>query len=495
MLPNRLNRRFQKTLIFLIPILLSISAPLAVWAEEIVLGMSAAFRGSSKALGIELYRGSMAYIQEINRQGGINGQKIVIQAYDDGYNPIPTINNTIQLIEKDEVFLLFNYVGTPTVTRILPLLGRYQNRQIYLFFPFTGAQPQRQIPYQQFVFNLRASYRQETEGLVDNFFKIGRKRIAVFYQADAYGRSGWDGVRRELAKHDLKMVGEATYRRGTPYSASLKEQVEILKETNPDAIVSIGAYAACAAFIRDARDAGLEVPIANISFVGSESLLNLLLQTSQETGKDYTKNLINSQVVPSYEDTSLPAVREYRKLMLEHNPMPPPEYRSPDYKPLPYSFVSFEGFLNAKLLVEILRKMGETPEMSLEIGDAGEQAIALQQRLQQKGFAIEIIDGIFGASTEIAVMAFQNSVGLDANGKVDAQTWAALFDLQMLDETSIANRAQLPKVVESIQNIDLGIDAPVSFSAYKHQGLDRVYYTTIEKDRFVPLENWERWQK
>lgn len=492
MLP--IDKKFKRTLIFLIPIILALFAPVAAWAEDIVLGMSAAFRGSSKALGIELYRGSMAYIQEINRLGGINGQQIVIQAYDDGYNPIPTINNTIKLIEKDEVFLLFNYVGTPTVTRILPLLSRYQNRHIYLFFPFTGAQPQRQIPYEKFVFNLRASYQQETAGLVDNFLKINRKRIAVFYQADAYGRSGWDGVKRELEKHDLKMVGEATYRRGTAYSDSLKEQVEILKKMNPDAIVSIGAYAACAAFIRDARDAGLEVPIANISFVGSESLLNLLLQTSQTMGKDYTKNLINSQVVPSYEDTSLPAVREYRKLMLEHNPMPPPEYTSSDYKPLPYSFVSLEGFLNAKLLVEILRRMGKTPEVRLEMGDAGEQVRALQERLQQKGFTLQIIDGIFGESTERAVMGFQSFVGLPASGKVDGKTWAALFDLQMLDETA-QNRARLPTVVEGMENIDLGIAAPVSFSPNKHQGLDRIYYTTIEKNRFVPLENWKRWQK
>lgn len=494
MLPNGPNRKLKRTLIFLIPIILSLFAPVAVWAEDIVLGMSAAFRGSSKALGIELYRGSMAYIQEINRLGGINGQQIVVKAYDDGYNPIPTINNTIQLIEKDNVFLLFNYVGTPTVTRILPLLSRYQNRQIYLFFPFTGAQPQRQIPYEQFVFNLRASYRQETEGLVDNFLKIGRKRIAVFYQADAYGRSGWDGVKRELEKHDFKIVGEATYRRGTSYSDSLKEQVEILKETNPDAIVSIGAYAACAAFIRDARDAGLDVPIANISFVGSESLLNLLLQTNEETRKDYTNNLINSQVVPSYEDTSLSAVREYRKLMLKHHPMPPPEYRTPDYKLLPYSFVSFEGFLNAKLLVEILKRTGTTPAVQLKIGDTGERAIALQERLQQKGFNIPIIDGVFGGSTETAVIRFQNSVGLEPSGLVDAQTWAVLFDLEKLESAS-QNRAQLPKVVESIENLDLGIGAPVSFSPSKHQGLDRVYYTTIEKGRFVPLQNWKRWQK
>lgn len=304
----------------------------------------------------------MTYLEHINRKGGINGKKVIIKAYDDGYNPTPAIANTIKLIEDDNVFLLFSYVGTPTVTRVLPLLKIYSDRFAYLFFPFTGAQPQREPPYDQFVFNLRASYRQETEGLVDHFVALGRKRIGVFYQADAYGRSGWDGVRRALARHGLTMVGEATYQRGTDYDQRLKSQVEILKAARPEAIISIGAYAACAAFIRDARDASWHVPIANVSFVGSERLLHLLLQSGKRTGRDYTVNLINSQVVPSYADTSLAAVRTYRELIDRYNPMPPPQLVNSNYQPLRYSFVSFEGYLNAKLLVEILSRMGRVPE-------------------------------------------------------------------------------------------------------------------------------------
>lgn len=333
----------------------------AAWAragDEIVIGMSAAFSGPSQGLGNELYRGAMAYIEKVNRSGGVHGRKIVLKTYDDGYNPIPAIDNTVCLIEKDEPFLLFGYVGTPTVTRVLPLLKRYSNRFVYLFFPFTGAQPHRQAPYDEFVFNLRASYREETKGLVDHFVAIGRKRIAVFYQIDAYGRSGWDGVRRALAAHGLSLVAEATYRRGTPFTQSLHEQVDILRRANPDAIISVGAYAACAAFIRDARDAGWDVPIANVSFVGSENLLMLLTESGATAGKDYTKNLINSQVVPSYHNLDLPAVAEYRDLMDQYHRA----HADPILQPLAHSFVSFEGFLDAKLLVEILKRMGPALE-------------------------------------------------------------------------------------------------------------------------------------
>ena len=327
---------------------------------EIILGMSAAFSGPSRGLGIELYRGAIAYFTHVNRAGGVGGRKIVVKTYDDGYQPTPSVENTVKLMLKDRVFALFGYVGTPTVTRVLPLLKKFQNEKTYLFFPFTGAQPQRQPPYGDFAFNLRASYRQETAGLVDNFVSIGRRRIGMFYQADAYGRSGWAGVRRALKKYDLRIVGEATYRRGQKFTSVMRRQVEILKNARVDAVICIGAYAACAAFLRDSVDNGLRVPIANLSFVGSENLLKLITESQEDSGR-YAKLLVNSQVVPSYEDVSIPAVRQYRDLMERYSPQPPPELLKEAYTPFSHSFVSLEGFLDAKLMVEILRRLGDNP--------------------------------------------------------------------------------------------------------------------------------------
>jgi ABC-type branched-subunit amino acid transport system substrate-binding protein len=332
-------------------------------AEDLVIGTSAAFTGPSRGLGIELYRGAAAYFSEINNAGGIHGRKIALKVYDDGYNPVPAIANTVKLIEKDDVFLLFNYVGTPTVTRALPLLKSHSDQSMFLFFPFTGAEPQRTPPYRDFVFNLRASYNQETAGLVDNFVKIGRKRIAVFYQIDAYGRSGWHGVRQALAKHGLNLAAEATYKRGAAHPESMRQQVEILRAAEPDAVICIGAYAACGAFIRDARDADWDVPIANVSFVGCESMLALLEKDEKTSHRDYTQNLINSQVVPSYSQFDLAAVRDYRLAMEKYRPAAP-DIADKEYQPLQFSVVSFEGYLNARLLAEALRRLGPKPQRS-----------------------------------------------------------------------------------------------------------------------------------
>ena len=338
------------------------TAVAGVTDSEIILGMSAAFSGPSRGLGIELYRGAWAYFEHINRAGGISGRRVTLKLYDDGYQPDASVNNTMQLMLEDQVFLLFGYVGTPTVTRVLPILKKFQDENVFLFFPFTGAQPQRQPPYGEFAFNLRASYAQETAGLVENFVQVGRRRIGVFYQADAYGRSGWAGVRAALARHGERIAGEATYRRGTQFTATMRGQVELLQAAEPEAVICIGAYAACAAFARDAVDLGLRVPIANLSFVGSESMLELLSE-GRDSGdaERYTSLLVNSQVVPSYHDTSIPAVREYREFMERYNPDMPAELVTESYTPFDYSFVSLEGFLDAKIMVEILRRLGDEP--------------------------------------------------------------------------------------------------------------------------------------
>ena len=338
--------------------------------SEIRLGMSADFSASARALSIELYRGAMAYLLPLNNAGGVNGRRVVVKPYDDQYEPDLAIRNTLKLMDEDDVFALFSYVGTPTMNRALPLLQRHQDKHFLLLFPFTGADTNRIPPYDQLSFNLRASYDQEMKGLVDHFVAVKRTRIAVFYQADAYGRAGWGGLRRALDEHGLKIAGEATYRRGSPFDQSYDRQVAIMQRLQPDAVVCVGTYPACAGFVRDMRDRDVDCPVATLSFVGGEAMLKLLSAAEQESKKDYTSRLVSSQVVPSYNDDSVPAVREYREAMDRYRDaiMPPDSLLYPhgktaerEYAPLQYGFISLEGYLNAKLFTAILQRMGADP--------------------------------------------------------------------------------------------------------------------------------------
>jgi ABC-type branched-subunit amino acid transport system substrate-binding protein len=334
--------------------------------SEIRLGMSADFSASARALSIELYRGAMAYLLPLNNAGGVNGRRVVVKAYDDRYQPDLAIRNTLKLMDEDDVFALFSYVGTPTMNRTLPLLQMNHDKNFLLFFPFTGADTNRLPPYDQLSFNLRASYDQEMKGLVDHFVAVKRTRIAVFYQADAYGRAGWGGLRDALEEHGLAIAGEATYRRGSPFDQSYDRQVAIMQRLQPDAVVCVGTYPACAGFVRDMRDRDVDCPVATISFVGSGAMLKLLFAAEQESNKVYTSRLVSSQV----GDDSVPAVREYREAMDRYRDaiMPPDSLLYPhgkaaerEYAPLPYDFISLEGYLNAKLLMAILQRMGADP--------------------------------------------------------------------------------------------------------------------------------------
>jgi len=292
----------------------------------------------------------------------VHGRTISVVALDDGNEPTPCIKNTIELVEKEQVFFLSNYVGTPTLTRALPVIKRYADRQVILVGNFTGAQLQREEPYVEQVFNIRASYRQEMLALVDRFWQTGARKFGVYYQIDAYGRSGTDGVARGLAQRGATIAAEATYvRNSARFAADVSPAVQALRQAGVDVVLCTGSYQGCGAFVRTARDRGWTVPISNVSFVGSEAMLSLLLSHGKTTGRDYTRGLINSQVVPSYDAVGLPAVVEYRTLMDKHNPQLPPGLRDPQHAAEQLSFRSLEGFVNAKVIVEALRRSGPSP--------------------------------------------------------------------------------------------------------------------------------------
>jgi ABC-type branched-subunit amino acid transport system substrate-binding protein len=384
-----------------------------VTAREIRIGMSAAFKGTAAGLGTEFYRGAQAYYDEVNAKGGIYGRTLTVVGLDDRYEPLPCVKNTIQLLEKESVFFLSNYVGTPTLTRALPVIRRYADQHVVLVGNFTGAQPQREAPYVEQVFNIRASYRQEMAALVERFWQLGARNIGVYSQADAYGRSGTDGVVRALAARNARVAAETTYQRGARFEDDMTPAVNALRRAGADAVLCTGAYQGCGAFVRTARDLGWNVPISNVSFVGSDAMLRLLVQHGKTTGRDYTRALVNSQVVPSPDDVALPGVAEYRGLMERHNPVLPPALRDEAYTPQRHSFISLEGYVNARVVVEALRRAGSNP-----------------------------------------------------------------------------SRAAFRVALESLRGLDLGIGAALTFGPERHQGLDSVYFTRVDGDRWVPITDW-----
>lgn len=333
----------------------------ALAGGELVFGMSAAFSGPARGLGMEYHRGLMAAFEHINTKGGAGGWRLSLDLRDDAYDPAAAMRNTIAFVEKDQVFALLGYVGTPTTARVLPLVKHYGNSSISLLFPLTGADMLRAPANEQCVYNLRASYLAETRNLVEALVAAGRKRVAVFHQADVYGRNGWDGVRRALADHGLGLVSEATYRRGATFEQDFRREANIILAGRPDAVVTVGTAPACAAFVRDLRRTGYTELAAALSFADADNLAKFLLTEARVTGRDHLSGLVFSQVVPCYEDVSKPAVRAYRQAMERVKTARPPQLSPDEYLPHRLSFVSFEGFLAGLALGEAVSRMGDAP--------------------------------------------------------------------------------------------------------------------------------------
>ena len=304
-------------------------------ADQILFGQSAALSGPAAELGLEMQRGIRAAFAEANAGGGIDGREVRLVSRDDRYEPEAAIANTEALIGEDRVFALIGAVGTPTSAAVEPIA---RAAGVPFIAPFTGAEFLRN-PALTDVVNVRASYFEETETIVDRLVReAGIDRIAVLFQDDSYGRTGLDGVTRALARRDMSPVATGTYLRNT---TAVKTALLGIRAAAPEAIVIIGAYQPSAVFTQWARKLGVDAVIANISFVGA----NALAAASGPAGE----GVYITQVVPFPDGDEMPLLGEYRSALAA---------LEPDARP---GFGSLEGYIAGRLTLDVLRHLGPEP--------------------------------------------------------------------------------------------------------------------------------------
>jgi len=322
-----------------------------VHADSVVFGQSAAFTGPAAQLGLNMRLGIRAAFEEANRNGGVHGRQLRLVARDDGYEPEAAATNTRALIElgacappaasgdcpdaQSGVFALIGAVGTPTSTSAEPVAS---SESVPYIGAFTGAEFLRSEE-RPFVVNLRASYWQETAEMVARLTRdLGVRRIAVFHQNDSYGAAGLTGVARATEARGMEIAAIESYMRNT---RAVKRPLLDLREQNPEAVIIIGAYEPVAEFIKWSRRIGFAPVFVNISFVGSNALLNELGPAGN--------GVVVTQVVPFPRDTSVPVVRQYHAALRAVEPGASP------------GFVSLEGYLAGRLAVEGLERAGPSP--------------------------------------------------------------------------------------------------------------------------------------
>jgi len=302
-----------------------------VTSKTILLGQSAPFSGPAAQLGIQMNIGTKAYLDRVNAQGGVFGRQIELKTRDDRYEASLCAEATKKLIEEDKVFALISYVGTPTTAAAMPI---FTQAKVPLVGPFTGAEVLRD-PVNRYIFNVRASYYNETEKIVEQLVSTGNHKIAVFYQDDAYGQAGLKGVEIAMGKRNLKIVALGKVERNT---IKVEDAVKAINVVQPDGVVMISAYTSITEFVRQMKRSGSSTQFHNVSFVGSKALADSL--------KDEGYGVAISQVVPFPWSPSVPIVKEYQEVMVKSG--------NTDF-----NFSSLEGFIVAKVMVEGLKRAGK----------------------------------------------------------------------------------------------------------------------------------------
>jgi branched-chain amino acid transport system substrate-binding protein len=297
------------------------------------IGSCSALDGPARQLGLQTVLGATAYFDYLNDRGGINGRRISLSSFDDGYDPEKT-SACFASLKRENVFAAGFFVGTPTAAKYLPMAEAEHLPVVGLF---TGAQFLYE-PVKHEILNLRASYNDETREQVDNLWRAGARRIGVIYQDDGFGKAILDGVKLALTKHNATPVAMGSFARNT---LEVAQGVEAVRATKPDAVILASPYAPAGEIVKLAHGQGWRPLFLAVSFIGTEAFITA-------AGKD-SEGVVITQVVPPYDKTDLPTVKLYRDSLAKYMSGTQP------------SFVSLEAFVNAMVMAEGLKRAGKNP--------------------------------------------------------------------------------------------------------------------------------------
>ena len=301
-----------------------------VTGTEILIGSCSALEGPSHFLGIQTVTGAKAYFNLINDEGGVNGRKLELISADDSYDPAKT-QACFDHLMNEKVFAMGFFVGTPTAVKYVPMA---ESAKVPVVGLFTGAQT-LYVPLRRWIVNVRASYFDETREQVDGLWKtLDYKRIGVIYPDDAFGAAVLEGVKTALKAHGAEPAATASYPRQTSQAGAA---IDTVRGANPEAVVIVGPANTVAPILKQAHAKGWKPLFVTVSFVGTEELIS----------EADAEGVVITQVVPPYYMTELKSVALYRRALAKYFPSEEP------------NFVSLEGFVDAMVMVEGLKRAGK----------------------------------------------------------------------------------------------------------------------------------------
>lgn len=318
------------TLLILFLITPLYAAPEESPRSDIVLGQSASFTGSFASQAAAYRDGALLYINEVNRQGGIHGRRIRLVSLDDQYKPDLAIQNTLTLLETHKVFALTHYTWTPIARAVIPVATE---NKVPFFAPYTGAADVYKSK-SPMVFTVRASFQAELETIIRHVTTLGMRDIALVRYTSKAGEELQADVQRLMEKYQAKLVGTGSMHNnsGQPDNAirqlaSVSAQAVLLGVSGSDAVAYVRGYEAAT---------GRKPQYYARSLVGASQL-------AQDLG-DQAFGIAVTQLVPSPYKQVAKVSKDYNRLLASSGTNAKPDY------------ISFEGFIAAKVLCEALRR-------------------------------------------------------------------------------------------------------------------------------------------
>lgn len=273
--------------------------------------------------------GQRALLDAVNAQGGVHGAPIELVTMDDAAQPARTVDHTRTLLADPTLVALFGYAFVPGLVQALPLADA---KRVPLIGVYNGADNLRNEPA---LFTTTASLRDEVSAMVQNLAALGIRRIAVAYQHNDLGRFMLPQVQAVAEKFQAKIAVTVPLQ---PDGSNAKDAWSTISAADPQGILLLAAGAAVISFMKT-REAGARVPVYALSLAGTTALL-------EELGPA-ARGMAFTQVVPYPQRQTTPLTRGFAAAMAAAKLEP--------------TYDRMWGYLNASILVEVLRRSGPRP--------------------------------------------------------------------------------------------------------------------------------------
>ena len=298
---------------------------------SIVIGASLPLSGANAAAGKEGLAVLQSYVDSVNRAGGIDGRPLQLTALDDGFNPQKAADNARELAAGKAVALV-NCWGSSSCSTMVPVATQ---AGLPLVGGIAGGGTMRSEPG-RYAFNIRASTVAEIDTMVRHMASIGQTSVAVFYQDDGFGKGSHKTALEVLGKRNLKPVLEMAMAPDGSNAAAIAKAMAELPALNSALVLA--SPPATIALITQARKNGLRTQFYNLAAQANNTVLQGL--------GEHTGNVVFSTLVPSPWRSAIAVVKDYQQVA-----------EAAEGKPH-YSYLGMEVYLNARTLVEGLRKAG-----------------------------------------------------------------------------------------------------------------------------------------